>query len=69
MGETAETLARYRQARVKPRRVVSEAEFRRACRGQGWSDEQIQRLLDKAGPSAWFEVGAQLLRVKAHGPA
>lgn len=69
MGETAETLARYRQARTKPRRVVTEAEFRRACRAQGWPDEQIQQALDKARPSAWFVVGGELLRLKPHPAA
>ena len=64
MGETAEALARYRRARTKPRRSATEAEFRRACKAQGWAQEQIEDCIAKARPGTWFEVGEQLLRVK-----
>jgi hypothetical protein len=64
MGEMGETVARYREARVKPRRHASEAEFRRACRAQKWPEEQIERCLSRARPDAWFEVGKELLRIK-----
>ena len=71
MMDTKQTLIAFRLTKGKPRRRVTEAEFRLACARLRWPEQAVTVLLERSGPGVWWEVGHELLGVHTdvHGPA